>query len=143
VNFLGFYRGGVPQKGRGAIRGAAIARPGEFHTPQYHNFLNNQHPDATLVSSEDAIKFKAYMQVDKVDYTMSRPSHPMHYDHSMDFMKDRSFWLMLILSMLGGMYFVKKVYYERMRWQRWERMQNIENMPAHHFNNRGGVLVQK
>ena len=31
VNDLGFYRGGVPQKGRGAIRGAALGRPGEFH----------------------------------------------------------------------------------------------------------------
>ena len=27
--------------------------------------------------------------------------------------------------------------------QRWDRMENIENMPAHHFNNRGGVLVRK
>lgn len=50
---------------------------------------------------------------------------------------------MLILSMLGGSYVVKKMYVENMRWQRWDRMQNIENMPEHHFNNRGGVLVKK
>ena len=31
VNDLGFYRGGVPQKGRGSIRGTAMGRPGEFH----------------------------------------------------------------------------------------------------------------
>ena len=31
VNDIGFYRGGVPEKGRGAIRGAAIGAPGEFH----------------------------------------------------------------------------------------------------------------
>ena len=26
---------------------------------------------------------------------------------------------------------------------RWERVENLENMPAHHFNNRGGVLLKK
>lgn len=26
---------------------------------------------------------------------------------------------------------------------RWERLENIEELPAHHFNNRGGVLVKK
>ena len=31
VNHLGFYRGGVPKKGRGPIRGAALGNPGEFH----------------------------------------------------------------------------------------------------------------
>jgi len=31
VNDLGFYRGGVPSKGRGAIRGASMGVPGEFH----------------------------------------------------------------------------------------------------------------
>jgi len=31
VNHLGFYRGGVPRKGRGPIRGAALGNPGEFH----------------------------------------------------------------------------------------------------------------
>ena len=31
VNDLGYYRGGVPQKGRGSIRGTALGRPGSFH----------------------------------------------------------------------------------------------------------------
>lgn len=31
VNDIGFYRGGVPSKGRGPIRGSAMGRPGEFH----------------------------------------------------------------------------------------------------------------
>jgi hypothetical protein len=30
-----------------------------------------------------------------------------------------------------------------MRMQRWERMETLEDAPAHHFNNRGGVLVKK
>ncbi len=31
VNDIGYYRGGVPSKGRGAIRGSALGVPGEFH----------------------------------------------------------------------------------------------------------------
>lgn len=33
VNHLGYYSGGVPQKGRGAIRGKALGNVGEFHSP--------------------------------------------------------------------------------------------------------------
>jgi DnaJ-class molecular chaperone len=43
VNDLGFYRGGVPQPGRGPIRGSAIGPAGSFHSPATHNFLNNYH----------------------------------------------------------------------------------------------------
>lgn len=43
VNDLGYYRGGVPEKGRGPIRGKAIGVAGEFHAPAVHNFLNNYH----------------------------------------------------------------------------------------------------
>lgn len=43
ANDLGYYRGGVPAPGRGAIRGKAIGIPGEFHAPAVHNFLNNYH----------------------------------------------------------------------------------------------------
>jgi len=31
VNDLGFYRGGIPKKGRGPIRGNALGPAGEFH----------------------------------------------------------------------------------------------------------------
>jgi hypothetical protein len=43
VNHLGFYQGGLPQQGRGPIRGSALGPAGEFHSPQVHNFLNNYH----------------------------------------------------------------------------------------------------
>lgn len=33
VNQVGYYNGGVPQKGRGAKRGKSIGNPGEFHSP--------------------------------------------------------------------------------------------------------------
>ena len=31
ANDLGFYRGGVPRRGRGPVRGNALGPPGEFH----------------------------------------------------------------------------------------------------------------
>ena len=143
VNHLGLYRGGIPKKGRGAIRGAAIGKPGEFHSPKTHNFLNFYHPDSKIINSEDAVKFKAFMVSDKDDFNLTRPSHPMYFDKNMEFMKDRSFWLVMILGLLGAMYAKNRWEVETARWQRWERMQNLENAPAHHFNNRGGVLVKK
>ena len=143
VNDIGFYRGGVPQKGRGALRGPSMGVPGEFHQPNFHNYLNFYHPDSKIINSEDAMKFKAFMVSDKSDFTMSRPSQAGHIDRNMDFMKDRSFWLALIFGMFAFMYAKKRYYVETMRMQRWERMENLENAPAHHYNNRGGVLVRK
>jgi len=43
VNDLGYYRGGLPQRDRGNLRGSAIGPPGEFHQPQVHNFIENYH----------------------------------------------------------------------------------------------------
>lgn len=33
VNHLGHYKGGLPAKGRGAIRGTALGPIGDFHQP--------------------------------------------------------------------------------------------------------------
>jgi len=143
VNHLGYYRGGVPQKGRGTIRGTAMGEPGQFHSPKIHNRLNFHHPDAKLVNSEDAVKFKEWMGSDQTDLTRSRPSYTMVYDRDFSFQKDRRFYLTLLLSLIGLSYASKKLVFEQDRWARWERMENLKDMPAHHFNNRGGVLIRK
>jgi hypothetical protein len=44
------------------------------------------------------------MSSDEIDFKRSRPTHPMYYDREMLFRKDRSFWLSMILLMLGGFY---------------------------------------
>lgn len=41
------------------------------------------------------------------------------------------------------MWSYKRYHVEKDRCQRTERMGNIENLPGHHFSNRGGVLIQK
>ena len=50
VNDLGYYRGGIPAKGRGAIRGAALGKPGEYHQVKVHNWFNFYHPDAKIIN---------------------------------------------------------------------------------------------
>lgn len=143
ANDLGYYRGGVPVKGRGTIRGSSLGIPGEFHQPSVHNHLENYHQDSKVVTSEDTVKFKAYMNSDKVEFNRTRPQHVMYYDRDFGFMKDRSFFLSLILGMLGFFYVCKRYTVEQKRWAMWERRENIEDLPAHHFNNRGGILIKK
>lgn len=43
VNDLGYYRGGVPRANRGIVRGDSLGPAGNFHLPNIHNYLNNQH----------------------------------------------------------------------------------------------------
>ncbi len=93
VNFLGYYKGGVPKEGYGAIRSKSLGNSGEFHNPAIHNALNYKHQDTAFVTSEDAVKFKHWMGTDKVDFNRSKPYYPMHYDRDYNFLKDRSFWL--------------------------------------------------
>ncbi len=68
VNYLGYYKGGVPKKGMGITRGKSLLGPGWFHLPAVHNFKENLHPDASFVTSEDTIKFKRWMNSDKYDF---------------------------------------------------------------------------
>lgn len=43
VNDYGFYQGGLPKKDHGTVRGKSLGNPGEFHSPQFHNYLNYNH----------------------------------------------------------------------------------------------------
>ena len=59
------------------------------------------------------------------------------------FMKDRSFWLGMLALIFGGIYLKAKLVVEIDRWHMWNRRENLSEMPAHHFHNRGGVLIKK
>ena len=143
VNHLGYYQGGLPRKNGGSLRGKSLGNPGEFHTPQIHNYLNYNHQDTSFISQEDAIKFKHWQGSDIVDFQRSRPYYPMHYDRDFDFQKDRSFWLGFILLSMGAVYWSYKYTYEVNRWRMWERREHIKEVPAHHVINRGGVVFEK
>jgi len=67
----------------------------------------------------------------------------MHYDRDFDFQKDRSFWLGFLMFAAGFVYWSYKYTYEVNRWRMWTRREHIHELPAHHYINRGGVLLEK
>ena len=95
------------------------------------------------MTAEDAVKFKHWMGSDIVDFQRSRPYYPMHYDKNFDFMKDRTFWLGFLLLSSALVYISYKQKYELDRWRMWKRREHLAEQPAHHFINRGGVLLEK
>ena len=143
ANDLGYYKGGVPRADRGAIRGSALAAPGVFHSPLLHNALENRHPDSYRVTQEDAVKFKHYMGTDRASFNKTMPGYPMYYDRDHNYSKDRSFWLKFLVGAALVNYAVKRVQLEQDRARQTERLDGFSGQPAHHFHNRGGVLVRK
>ena len=55
VNPLGYYNGGVPQKGIGPHlrRGKAMKEPGQYHSEKEHNFHDKLHPDSYKLDPEE------------------------------------------------------------------------------------------
>lgn len=142
VNDLHYYNGGLPQK-HGYARGKAWSIPGDIHDTAMHNEFNFNHPDSTFVSADDEIKFKSWMNSDKQEFQEARPYYTTTYDRNFNFLRDRSFFLLLLLSMMGGTFVFKRYNVEVERRNRTIRMGHLENLPAHHFSNRGGVVIEK
>jgi len=83
------------------------------------------------------------MGTDKADFNRTMPAYPMYYDYNMEYMKDRDFWLKFIFGSIFVSYGVKRVKLEKDRARMTERMDGFPNRPAHHFHNRGGVVLEK
>jgi len=120
-----------------------LGRPGRFHSPRIHNFINYSHPDSQRVDTEDSVMFKHFMGSDKVDFNRAKPAYPMFYDNDHNYRKDRDYWLKLILGMAFFTYAGRKIQVESDRARMTQRLEGYKNIPAHHFNNRGGVIVLK
>jgi len=71
------------------------------------------------------------------------PGHPMYYDTDFNYMKDRDYWLKLLLLIAGGSYAAKKLRMERDRARMTSRMEGFKNIPSHHFHNRGGIVTMR
>lgn len=143
MNDLGFYKGGVPVKGRGAIRGNSLGPIGYYHSPATHNMLDNYHQDSKVITSEDTVKFKHYMNSDKVAFNRTKPISPPYFDKTHFYSEDRRYFFVL-LCLFGFCNWISfRWQYEVDRWRMWTRRENITNLPAHHFHNRGGVLIKR
>ena len=58
-------------------------------------------------------------------------------------MRDRDFWLKMLVGMALASYAVNKFQVEKDRSRRTERLNGYQGMPGHWFHNRGGVVVMK
>ena len=95
------------------------------------------------MTSEDAVYFKHFMGSDKAAFERSKPAHPSFNDYDFTFMKERDYWLKLLLAMMAGTYLYRRWSVEVDRSRRTDRMNGCPSTPAHHFVNRGGVVVKK
>jgi len=62
--------------------------------------MHFHHRDSKNVTSKDAVEFKRWMGSDKADFLRSKPGHPMFYDTDFVYLKDRDFWLKVLLGMM-------------------------------------------
>lgn len=67
----------------------------------------------------------------------------MYYDRNHEYMKDRNFWLGMIVLGMGMSYSFAKFTVESDRRAMWTRIGSIEDLNGDDFVNRGGVLVSK
>ena len=83
------------------------------------------------------------MTTDKFDFNRVRPYYPTYFDKNMEFLQDRSFFLMLAVLLIGMSFAKPKILAEQARWFMWTRKEKYEEQPAHWFTNRGGVVMKK
>ena len=48
------------------------------------------------------------MGTDKADFLRTKPGFPMYYDKNFNYMRDRDFWLKMLLGMALGCYIKNK-----------------------------------
>jgi len=64
IDEFGRFKGGVPQKGKGAIRGSALGSPGSMHDPDIIQEFNEFKQTEQRVTEREANAFKNWMQSD-------------------------------------------------------------------------------
>jgi len=71
------------------------------------------------------------------------PGHPTYFDRDNNYMKDRDYWLKVILATMLGTYTYKRIRLESDRARMTARLEGYKNLPGHHFHNRGGIVTYK
>ncbi len=145
VNFLGYYNGGLPQKNNGSVRGSSLDEPGKFHSPETHNLHVRNEREGMRVTHLDVEEHDHLQNIEKtLGRDQQRAYYPISSDKEMVYFKNRQYSTAIIFFVLG-LALAKKIYgREKLRAHMNERLpENLENAPAHHFVNRGGVLIKK
>jgi len=145
VNHLGYYNGGLPNKDSGNVRGNAFDSPGMPHNAETHNRHERMERDAFEVTRADADAFKNFQkEVEDDGRDRAKPYYPIDSDPEMRYFKNREYATYILFGLIGYA-ILRRVYYrEKMRLHRNERLPEVlAEAPAHHFVNRGGVLIKK
>ena len=87
--------------------------------------------------------FKHFMGTDRADFERTNPGYMMYYDKDFNYAKDRDFWLKFLLGMFLVSYGSSVYRREGLRQRMHARYEGYKDIPAHHFHNRGGVVVLK
>lgn len=145
VNHLGYYNGGLPQKSRGAIRQGTMGAPGTSHLALNHNEKLRMEREAFEVDSKRAEFFKNYQtQESAKGVNRQKPYYTLTEDPNWTYLRNRTYITWLALGVVGyGI--AKKIYVRETKRaiQNERHPDNIGSLPAHHFSNRGGVLIKK
>jgi hypothetical protein len=59
--------------------------------------LEYYNPDSKEVTSREAMEFKNWQRTDEWDFNRVRPYYPTEFDHDFNFLKDRTYFLGLLV----------------------------------------------
>ena len=145
VNHLGYYNGGLPQKDVINIRGKAHGVPGTFHSIDDHNaHERTEERESHLVTHLDAEMASREFKLEAETRKRARPYYTLEFDPTWRYVRERTVALWIILAIAGSQALYSLYRREKLRAHRTARLpENLEKAPAHHFVNRGGVLLKK
>lgn len=144
VSHLGYYNGGLPRKDLHNVRGSAAGPPGVFHDPKKHNTIERFERDSHEVGILEAEEFSNDATLEYEQDNRVRPYYKLETDPTWRYVRNRTFATGIIAAMfavvIAEMIYTK----EKMRAHRTARLpENLDKAPAHHFVNKGGVLIEK
>lgn len=120
-----------------------MGQPGTIHDTLIHNRNLYPHQDTHLVGPKESLEFSNWMESGKPDLERNYPYYPMYYDKTMEFARERNFYLIMLFGFVSGLYLYKRYDIEVARQLRTERMSKLKDLPEHHFSNRGGIVTEK
>ena len=126
------------------MRGKALGVVGGFHPKDIHNYYERFDRDSHEVTSMEASDYKVVRHGERTEIKREKAYYRIEEDPDWTFVTNRTFSTLIIFSIIGY-WMAKNIYIrEKFRLHQYKRHpDNLINAPAHHFINRGGVLLEK
>ncbi|KAM3131509.1 DnaJ subfamily B member 9 [Paramecium bursaria] len=93
VDDFGHYKGGLPQKDKGYLRGGALGYVGELHYPEIHHQMRNPFQTEQFLNSDDAEEFNTWASVERngKEWSYLHQTATVDFDF-FKFEQTRSYW---------------------------------------------------